>query len=188
MSKLIGVIGIKRSGKDTTADELCNNYNYVKYSLAEPLKRGCMDMFGFTEDQVFNDAKDDIDPNWGCTPRDVLKIMGTEICQYNLQEYLPAFEKIGRLIWVKRFEQWYKNNLDKNIVVADVRFKHEADYITSLGGEIWRVDRPGTDTTDLHASEREIFEIPYKHLLVNDSTLEHLYNLIYECIKIKKGE
>ena len=176
--KLIGCIGLARSGKDTTADYLCNNYNFTKYSFADPLKRGCMNIFGFTEDQVFGDAKDEIDPVWGCTPRDILKVMGTEVCQYDLQTHIPAFKEIGRLIWVKRFEQWYKNNTDKNIVISDLRFIHEANSIVSMGGEIWRVNRPGKDVGDFHASEKEMFDIPYKNLLTNDKDLQNLYSLI----------
>ena len=191
MNKLIGVIGLKRSGKDTISDYLCKNYAFEKYSLAEPLKRGCMEIFGFTEYQVFDEGKDIIDPVWGCTPRDILKVMGTEVAQYDLQKYIPSFVEVGRNIWVRRFEQWYQKRTDitneskvirkphiNSIVIADVRFKHEAKSVVKMGGEIWRVDRPGMDVGDFHASEMEIFEIPYKHLITNDGTLEDLYNKI----------
>ena len=35
---LIGILGNKRNGKDTTADFIVKNYNYNKYSFAKPLK------------------------------------------------------------------------------------------------------------------------------------------------------
>ena len=85
---IIGVLGKKRSGKDTTGDYLVANKNFVKYSFANPIKRGAMELFGFTEDQVFGDAKDEIDPTWGITPRLVLQIMGTEVFQYDMPKYL----------------------------------------------------------------------------------------------------
>jgi len=173
--KLIGCIGLARSGKDTISDFLCKYHKYNKYSFADPLKRGCMAMFGFTEEQVFGDAKDTIDPVWGCTPRDILKVMGTEVSQYDLQNHIPAFKEIGRLIWVKRFEQWYKSNTDNSVVISDVRFMHEADSIVKMGGEIWRVDRPGMNVGDFHASEKEMFDIKYNHLIINDGTLDDLY-------------
>lgn len=197
--KLIGVVGRKRNGKDTIADYLISKHNFQKYSFADPLKRGCMAMFGFTEDQVFGELKDEIDPLWGCKPRDVLQVMGTELCQYHIQEYIPAFKNIGRLIWVKRFEQWYKDKAncinqinelnisshpDKlvpatlNVVLSDVRFIHEAETIKKLGGEVWKVVRPGMDVGDLHASEKELDEIQFTHLIENDSTLEDLYRKI----------
>lgn len=182
MNRLIGIIGLKRSGKDTTADYLCKNHNYRKYSFAEPLKKACMEMFGFTHDQVFGDAKDEIDPVWNCTPRDILKIMGTEVCQYDLQKYIPEFQAVGRLIWVKRFEQWYnqvsQGDVNFKVVVPDVRFLHEAESIVNMGGEIWRVDRPGMDVGDFHASEKEMFNIPYTNLFINDKDINNLYSQI----------
>lgn len=202
--KLIGVVGRKRNGKDTIADYLISKYNFNKYSFADPLKRGCMAMFGFTEAQVFGELKDEIDPLWGCKPRDVLQVMGTELCQYHIQEYIPAFKDIGRLVWVRRFEQWYKNELsqadefnnslsgkqiitddkskqiDVKVVLSDVRFIHEAETIKKLGGEIWKVVRPGTDVGDFHASEKELDEIEFTHLIENNSTLEDLYRKVDE--------
>lgn len=178
--KLIGIVGRKRNGKDTIADHLISNYNFEKYSFADPLKRGCMAMFGFTEEQVFGSLKDEIDPVWGCKPRDVLQVMGTELCQYHIQDYIPSFKEIGRGIWLKRFEQFYKANDSKNIVLSDVRFIHEADLIMKLGGEVWKVVRPGTDIGDFHASEKELDEVQFTHLIENDSTLEDLYRKVDE--------
>jgi hypothetical protein len=184
--KLLGLMGLKRSGKDTISDYLCKHYDFYKYSYADPIKRGCKELFGFSDYQVFGEGKDEIDPVWGCTPRDILKILGTEVGQFDLPKYIPAFEKIGRLIWVKRFEQWYyaDNNSSKNIVLADLRFKHEAESIVSLGGEVWRVDRPGMNVGDFHASEKELFEIEYKHLIINDGNLDDLYTKINNLVQL----
>lgn len=202
MNKIIGLIGLKRSGKDTCADHLCKNYGYIKYSFAEPLKKACMEMFGFSYEQVFGDAKDEIDSVWGCKPRDLLKIIGTEVAQYDLPKYVPEFQNIGRSIWVKRFEQWYTHQLsiaqnfnnsptgrkiisedpsqfwDFKVVISDVRFIHEAESIIKMGGEIWRIDRPGMNVGDFHASEKEMFDIQYDHYLENNGSLYDLYNKI----------
>jgi hypothetical protein len=145
---LIGVTAPARSGKDTIGDYLVNEKGYTKYSFANPLKRAAMEIFGFTEKQVFGSLKETVDPIWGVTPRLVLQVMGTELFQYDIQKHIPEFEKIGRGIWVERFKLWYKENSDKNIVICDVRFKHEAEAITQLGGEIWRVERPSLSLTD----------------------------------------
>ena len=120
MKKLIGIIGKKQSGKDTIADYLVQNKGFIKYSYAFPLKNGAMEIFGFTKEQVYGDLKEVVDPEWGVTPRKVLQIMGTELFQYDLQRHIPEFANIGRTIWVKRFSQWYKNNNDKDVVIADV--------------------------------------------------------------------
>ncbi len=177
---VVGIVGRKRHGKDTLADYLVENRGYEKYSFANPLKRGAMEMFGFTEEQVFGDLKDEIDPLWGCKPREVLQILGTELLQFDIQKYLPAFQQIGRLIWVKNFMRYYNNNPDKNLVIADVRFIHEANTIKELGGIVVKVLRPGMPDGDFHASEAEIDHIEFDKLIVNDSDLASLYNKIQE--------
>ena len=176
---IIGVLGKKRSGKDTTGDYLVANKNFVKYSFANPIKRGAMELFGFTEDQVFGDAKDEIDPTWGITPRLVLQIMGTEVFQYDMPKYIPELQAFGRGFWVKRFEQWYNQNRELDVVICDVRFQHEADAILKMGGQVWKVQRPSLVSIDEHASEMEMDLITgVTNILQNDGTLEDLYNKI----------
>ena len=174
---LIGIIGKKRSGKDTTGDYLVNNKGFVKYSFANPLKRGAMEIFGFTDDQVFGDSKDTVDPIWGVTPRLVLQVMGTELFQYDIQKHIPEFEVIGRKIWVKRFKQWYENNKHLNVVICDVRFQHEADAILELGGNVWKVQRPSIISVDEHPSEKEMDSITgITSEIINNGTLDDLYH------------
>lgn len=192
MKKLIGIIGKKQSGKDTIADYLVQNHGFIKYSYAYPLKNGAMEIFGFTKEQVYGDLKDVVDSEWGVTPRKVLQIMGTELFQYDLQRHIPEFVNIGRTIWVKRFSQWYKNNNDKDVVIADVRFKHEVDGILQNGGEIWKVIRiPYIFEKDVHASEVELDNIDEKfinHIIINDNDLDSLYKKISEKIDLNRTE
>jgi hypothetical protein len=176
---IVGLLARKRHGKDTVADYLVSNYGYEKYSFANPIKRGCMELFGFTEEQVFGDLKEVVDPLWGCTPRSILQVLGTELLQYDIQQYIPSFkDQIGRKVWVKSFNKYYTNNPDKNISIADVRFIHEADEIKTLGGIIIKVVRPGMPDNDSHASEVELDEIEFDHLVLNDGTIADLYSKI----------
>lgn len=176
---LIGIIGKKRSGKDTSGDYLVKEKNFIKYSFANPIKRGAMELFGFTEDQVFGDAKDVIDPEWGVTPRTVLQIMGTEVFQYDMPRYIPELQTIGRGFWVKRFKQWYQKNKSLDVVICDVRFQHEVDSILEMGGVVWKVERPNLTNSDEHASEKEMDLINgVTSIIQNDTTLNNLYNKI----------
>ena len=53
-----------------------------------------------------------------------------------------------------------------------------------MGGVIWRVDRPGMNVGDFHASEKEMFDIPYSELLLNDGTLMDLYGKVENRINV----
>jgi hypothetical protein len=108
---LIGIVAPKHSGKDTAGDYLCKSYHFKKYNFADPLKDGLADIFGFTHEQLYGKNKEELDPFWGVSPREVLQKMGTEIFQYEVPKNIPELDKFGRLFWVKRFEKWYMDEL-----------------------------------------------------------------------------
>ncbi len=197
--KLIGVVGKKRSGKDTIADYLIKNNGYQRYSFADPIKRGIMEMFGFTEVQMWGSTEDKetVDQRWGISPRRMLQIVGTELFQFDIQKHLNEGEfPVGRAVWVERFKLWYQDEKEShireflsakkagiingepefNIVIADLRFPHEAKAIREMGGEIWRVDRPSLISEDMHASEKEQESIVSDHTIINNGTLDELFN------------
>ena len=179
---IIGVVGIKRSGKDTIADYMIKEYEYTRYSFADPIKRGAIEMFGFTEAQMWGSTEDKetVDPRWNVSPRKMLQLMGTELFQYDIHKYMDEGEfPVGRAVWVHKFKLWYQDqiqyNPDLKVVIADVRFLHEAKMITELGGKLVRVERPELTKNDTHASEVELEQIKADITIVNDKTLDDLY-------------
>jgi len=50
--RLIGFAGKARSGKDTAGAYLVDNYNFLRYSFAQPLKDATKIMFGLTDEQI----------------------------------------------------------------------------------------------------------------------------------------
>lgn len=54
---IIGISGLAGSGKDTAADFLLEHDGFIKISLADPIKRFAMDVWEFTEEQLFGDSK-----------------------------------------------------------------------------------------------------------------------------------
>jgi len=75
---IVGISGRKRSGKDTAADILCEEYGYEKYSFADPIKAACKEVFGFDNEQVRGSRKENTDPYWGFSPRDAMQVFGTD--------------------------------------------------------------------------------------------------------------
>jgi hypothetical protein len=125
---IIGITGKKYHGKDMLADFLITLpiNGFQKYSMALPIKKALKELFGFTEDQVNGKLKEDIDKDWNITPREVMQFFGTQVMQFKIQELLPD---INRNFFVKRFAKFYETTGNKNIVVADIRFQHEIDFI-----------------------------------------------------------
>jgi len=177
--KLIGFLAISRSGKDTCADHLVQNYGYTKMSFAEPLKKMCAIAFGFNQEQLHGDLKEVVDESWGITPRLALQYLGTDVFRKDITKIVP---NIGDNFWINCFKVNYFIELQKNpdfkCVISDVRFQNEVDLIKTLGGVVIKLERPTLDPNRVynHESERGISLIKnYNYLLVNDKTKEELY-------------
>ena len=160
MIKLIGIHGKKRSGKDTAARILQPLTGFDKIdSFAAPLRKFGFDTFGITEENREQNIQ-----AIGVTGRKVLQLVGTEI---------------GRVIspnfWIESLK--YRNPDMTGVIITDVRFDNEAEFIKDNGGLIMQVIRPSImNTIDTHSSEIPIHEKYVDKLIYNDST-EEVYEL-----------
>jgi len=162
---LIGIHGPARTGKDTVflylSDMLreATQVNIVKVAFADPLKDICRNIFGFREDQLHGGAKDVPDPRYTrpdgshLTPRWAMQQLGTEwgrSCDPNL--WVRVLNDAAERIEV----------LNSIVVIPDVRFANEAQYIRERGQQKWsrgtfliKIDRPGAPRIEgTHASEQ----------------------------------
>lgn len=173
---IIGITGLKRSGKDTIADFLVSDFGFEKYSFATPLKKAVCEIFGWDFNTVEkNENKEKIDPNFGISYRQACQDLGTEWGQLGLSERFPEFKMItGRNLWVKRFIAHYNKNKLKNIVIPDIRFPHEEKAIKDLDGKIIKVIRPQIKNNDIHESEKHIGSIIADYNIINNKEIFHL--------------
>ena len=156
--KLIGVLGKKKSGKDTCGNYLIENYKFKRYTFADPIKKITEVLFDFNEDQLNgNECKDSLDFRWYITPRDAFQKIGTEFGQNMIYKLFPKLkQKLGdEIIWIRLFKKWYEKNKTSDIVITDVRFPYEIEAIKSLGGIIVKIERDNLPFDD-HISERYI--------------------------------
>lgn len=186
---IIGIAGKKRSGKDTISDYLIQEYDFIKYGFADPIKDIGKIIFGFTEEQLYGNKKDIIDLQWGIKPRDFFQKFGTDYGQFIFPEHFPEIFKgeNKRGLWVQVFKNWYLNKLEIDpcikVIINDVRFQHEFDLIKSLGGYIIKVERDKiVNINDIHISENELDNIKFNCIIQNNSSIEDLYRKIKEII------
>ncbi len=189
---LIVVLGKKGSGKDTFSNYIIEKHGFIKYSFADPLKKGLQHFFNLTDEQLYDPKlKEMIDPRWGVSPRQLFQVIGTDVFQYSLKKFLPKINSDDtRTHWVILFKQWYekllnenqKQNPNPNVIIADGRFIHEIEEIKKMGGKIIKVIRPVFDNNkDMHKSEMEMDEIPTEYIdniIYNQGTLEDFYEQI----------
>ena len=184
---IIGLVGNKNVGKDTFADYLVENKGFIKYAFADPLKKGLKELFGLTDEQIYGDKKEEIDPEWETTPREILQFMGTDVMQFKLQELLP---NLKRTFFIKRFNQFMKQNAGKNVVISDARFQHEINAVLEHQGIIVKINRNDSSKTFLtHISESGIDSLDkITYTYENNDTLEKMYKFIDTILEYQSFE
>ena len=141
MSKLIGIMGLKGSGKNTIAKML--PVKWKRMAFADTLKDIVSILFGWDRDLIEGDTeysrkwREEVNEYWAkelgnkdFTPRMALQVLGTDVFRNNFD----------RDIWVKVLKRKIINS-NSDVVVTDVRFPNEANMIKSLGGKIVQVIR-----------------------------------------------
>jgi hypothetical protein len=174
-------MGVKRAGKGETANVLHEHHGFLRMKFADPI-RGLLRSLGLTEEEIDGSLKEvPCAKLGGKTPRDAMKLVGTE-CGRNM---------IWQLLWVaaleRRIEGYERSEAiaDCRIVVDDVRFHTEADMLRRHGAHIWHVERPGYEVpADAHQSEREHLEIESDITIWNNGDLTDLRLAVTEAVEL----
>lgn len=151
---IIGLLGRARSGKDTVASIILSNYtDYRLVRLAQPMKEAASCLFGFTHDQLETDAKEQVDPRYGVTPRSVMVWLTR-----------TTTEQMGKDFFFYRAMVLHADKPFK--VIPDVRFSWDAEKIREMGGIIVKLERPASSVH--HSFEDMVDEVVPDYLIRND--------------------
>ena len=185
--KLIGVTGLARSGKDHAADSLADLMKLHKYAFAEPLKTMLKSVFG---DHFHEGDRSGICPETCKSYRVMMQTLGTEWGRemMNPQVWVNLVARRWKeveagchLVQQGRDHTGYKGYIAEGMVLSDVRFDSEAEWIQLNGGVIVEIVRPEHKSLvekvkkvvglEGHQSERGISRHYITHTIVNDGTL-----------------
>lgn len=166
MHRLIGVAGLARTGKDTVGQYLTQQYNYVRVSLADPIKHYI---------HVLNPYLAD-----GRRIVDVVEEIGIEAAK-EIEEVRRLYQvfgtDVGRDIDNNMWLNLAGRRLDQleKAVITDVRFPNEAEFVRERGGVVIYIDRPAAVKVNNHASENGLCSEYYDYLIVNNGNLAQLH-------------
>lgn len=161
---LIGLAGYARSGKDTVASMLGD---YERKAFADPIRESLMALNPLltpTEhlaDVVKRQGWDEAKVNYPEVRR-LMQVLGTEVGR----------RLIDPNIWVHLALRGIRPSDD--VVFTDVRFQNEAIAIRNMGGQVWRVNRPGIEAVNSHSSETAMDGWKYDRVINNYGSLEEL--------------
>ena len=177
--RIIGIVGKKGSGKDTAGEYLIEKYGFIRFAFGDQVKEVSRALFNFSDEQLYGTLKDKIDERYGLKPRQVFQRFGTEFGQFDIHKLFPEINtKIAlRSFWTLSFREFCQKNPDKNIVITDIRFKHEFQVIDELGGEFVKIERAGLPK-DIHLSENELSKFKFERVLDNNFEKVDLYSQI----------
>lgn len=163
---IIGLSGYAQSGKDTVANKLVEEYGYKRISFADAIRdfllrvnpilmdgrrlSGLVTEFGWE----IAKAQDEV--------RRLLQETGT-----------AARDMFGEYFWISVALSKVGDN--EKVVISDVRFSNEADVIKMLGGQVWKVTRPGVGPINGHISESDMDSYAVDHVIDNSGTIEELH-------------
>lgn len=138
---IIGICGKKESGKDTCADYLVKTYGFYKISYGDSLKEALRCIFNFTDEQLYGNKKEIIDKYWNYAPREIMQFFGTELCR---ESFARRFPEIGDKVWIMSLQRNLQKVLESGItkiIVPDIRYQNECDFIKHNNGKIIKVIR-----------------------------------------------
>jgi hypothetical protein len=169
---LIGITGKKGAGKNALAAAI-RSYcpgQAVEMAFAQPLKDAARIIFGLSHVQMHGSLKETVDERWGKSPRELLQLLGTEVAR-----------SIDEDVWVKSAGIQLRNTWGASdrtlVVVTDVRFLNEADFIKKHQGLLVRIQRGPQQMglwEDPHQSEMELEDIVPDLIVHNDGSLADL--------------
>lgn len=171
---LIGLSGYGGSGKDAVADLLVSEFGFTRRAFADPMRDALYRLNPLVPGPGMHDERLTwlVDTfGWDSAKRQfpevrrLLQVFGVE-CGRDLH---------GPDCWADLI----LNNLPAgNIVISDVRFPNEARRIKSMGGQIWRIARPGTGPVNDHGSDSALDGWKWDHIIWNGRGLTELRDLV----------
>jgi hypothetical protein len=175
---IIGFHGPAFSGKDTAASAIKKTYPDTEvFAFAGPLKEACKILFNFSDAQLYDPIlKEQIDKRWGKSPRQILQWLGTDILRNMINEDF----------FIMNMRQRIEDSEADNIVISDVRFDNEAEFIRSLEGKVVKIERNGAKTTEHsgHITEKGISPNLINAIVKNDTSIEEFQNRIQLVAKL----
>lgn len=167
--RIIGLAGRAGAGKNTAAAMLPPGF--IEIALADPIKLAIAASVPEVEYVDFEDRekKEEVIPRYGVSRRHLARTLGTEWGRHLVHPDL----------WLLIAESSIEANVREyphalGVVITDVRFPNEADWIHGLGGVVVRVNRSAVETEDGHASEQRLADSLVDYELDNDGDFDHL--------------
>jgi len=157
---IIGLHGLKGSGKDTVYQiikEIDNEFN--KIAFADPIKKEIFKIFQIDE-HTYDTLKRI--PYW----RHIFRNIGMLMRKYDENQFINYVDQ----------------NLKNKIIVTDVRFMNEIEFLKKQNAILIKVKRFNKNE-DNHITEQDLSDELFDYIIDNTKDLEHLKNQVIKILE-----
>lgn len=174
--KFIAFTGHARTGKDSAARILVEEFGFSRYAFADPMREALLRLDPYVEANALGYVRlsqlvryygwekakshDDV--------RCLLQRFGTE----------AGRELHGENCWVSILFLQLMKDAPERVVITDCRFSNEAVAVREMGGIVVRICRPGTGPVNFHPSDLGLPPHLIDHIIQNDGDLTQLANTV----------
>lgn len=151
--RIVGLMGYAGAGKDTAAEGLVQA-GWTRVAFADALKA--------VAHHIGWDGRKD------ARGRVLLQRLGVAVRDY-----------VDSEAWVRAAARTI-DSIDGDVVVTDVRFPNEVEFIRARYGLVVRIDRPGTGPLNAHVSEHAWTGSKPDCVLVNDGDPEAIQRQLHD--------
>lgn len=190
-STVVGLIGRKRSGKDTFARRLVEEHGYTRFAFADQLKAAALELDPIIEGELGKSYDYGYGGEVFESPEishyvrlsQVVEAQGWEAAKAHpevrrtLQRIGVAARNVDPLIWVRPVVSAIREHSGP-VVVTDVRFPNElGELFYQCGATFVRIVRPDVaeDDASLHISETALDDEEVDLTVTNDRSIAELY-------------
>ncbi|HEX9089527.1 MAG TPA: hypothetical protein VF867_18700 [Arthrobacter sp.] len=134
-------------------------------------------------DVTFRSLLDHLDGDWDLAKDD--RLYGFEVRRY-LQKYGTDVcrTRFGSNAWVDHLARRIEESGAEHVAVSDVRFDNEAEWVSSQGGTVITIVRPGYGAVNGHVSEKGIDSRYVNATVHNDGSRAQLSERINDVLKV----
>lgn len=176
---IVGLIGRAGNGKDTAGAHLVDRWGFVRYAFAAPLRQmlealaaDCNISPAWLRDRAL---KEQPITGLGVSYRQMSQELGTGWGRGMHPDFwLRVAERVLGLPGAPVHDR---------IVITDVRFVNEADWIRRHGGTLWRITRPQAAEVRSHISEQYAAAMFAEAEIDNRYSEAHLHGRLDELVQ-----
>ena len=171
---IIGLCGLAGTGKDTVRAML-QDLGYTGFALADPIRSTLRDLLlsnGISDEYIDNrELKESTIPELGVSYRHMAQTLGTDW----------ARNCLGEDFWVRLAGAFLYDQIEQggtHFCVSDIRFENEAQWVRSMGGVIWRIERNQAAPVRAHISEAAATAIASDTVIDNNGSVGDLHRAV----------